>query len=286
MTPVAIGLVLLSALLHAAWNLFGKDSQDKSAFFFAQGLTVLALFWPAVLWLWPAEPISRWGWILVLLSAVAHGGYALYLVKSYEAGDLSVAYPLSRSAPALVLLWEVTIGRQSLSVMGAAGAMLAVAGALLVQWPLLRRRGLGGVLRAPVTRYALITAVFIAGFTIIDKLGVTQVPPFVFLYLILAGEFPVFAARMGSALIPRLRLEWRRNWRRIATTAMLGPFSYWLILSALRSAPGTYVLSLRQTSIVFGVVLGRFVLGEVGSRYPLLGALVITAGGVLIAVGG
>jgi len=286
MTPLAIGLVLISALLHAAWNLFGKGSADKSAFFLAQGLATTVLCAPGVVMLWPAQPIGLLGWSCVAVSAAAHAGYALFLVKSYEVGDLSVAYPISRSAPALVLVWEITLGRQHLSPWGIAGVLLAVAGALTVQWPLLRRRGLRGVLRTDVTRYALITAGFIALYTVVDKLGVSRVHPFVFLVLILAGEFPVFAARMGSAIGPRLRAELQRSWRTIVTTALVGPFSYLLILWALQAAPATYVLSLRQTSIVFGVILARFVLGEVGTRYPLIGAAAITVGGLLISLGG
>jgi uncharacterized membrane protein len=286
MTPLAVALVLLSALLHATWNLFGKGSEDKPAFFFAQGVCAAVLLLPAVCLLWPAAAPGATAWLLVAVSAVAHAAYAFYLVKSYEAGDLSIAYPLSRTAPALVLLWEVTLGRQPLSIMGGAGALLAVVGALAVQWPMLRRHGLRGVLRADVTRYALTTALFIALFTIVDKQGVMRLHPLVYLFLILGGEFPVFGARMGGALTARLQAEWRRRWRLIVATAVVGPFSYALILSALQTAPATYVLSLRQTSIVFGVLLGRTVLGESGTRYPLLGALVITAGSVLIAVGG
>ncbi|MBI1817855.1 MAG: EamA family transporter [Deltaproteobacteria bacterium] len=284
MTPLAVALVLVSAFLHAGWNLFGKGSQDKSAFFLAQGACTAIICSPGLIAFWSPPPTL--GWVFVALSAAAHAGYALYLVKSYEAGDLSIAYPISRSAPALVLLWEMTAGHQRLSVLGVSGVVLAVVGALMVQWPLLRARGLRGVLRADVTRFALITAVFIAAFTIVDKQGVGQMHPFVFLVLILAGEFPVFIVRMGSATATRVRAEWNRTRWTILATAIVGPFSYLLILWALKNAPATYVLSLRQTSIVFGVVLGRFVLGEVGTRYPLIGAVVITIGGLLIAAGG
>jgi len=286
MTLLAIAFVLVSALLHATWNLFGKGSEDKSAFFLAQGVATMLLLLPPVALLWPEAAPSAGAWRFVVGSAVAHGAYALFLVKSYEVGDLSVAYPLSRSAPALVLLWDVTLGGQRLRPWGIAGALLAVCGALLVQWPMLRRRGLRGVLRADVTRYALVTALCIAVFTIIDKQGVATVQPIVFLFLILAGESPVFAVRMGRATMTRVRREWQRGWRTIAATAVVGPVSYLLILWALRTAPATYVLSLRQTSIVFGVILGRLVLGEGSTRYPLLGALVITVAGLLISLGG
>ena len=54
----------------------------------------------------------------------------------------------------------------------------------------------------------------------------------------------------------------------------------------LTSAPASYVLGLRQTSIVFGVVLGRIVLGEGETRYRLAGAAIIAAGSILIAAAG
>jgi drug/metabolite transporter (DMT)-like permease len=286
MTLIAVALVLVSALLHATWNLFGKGSEDKSAFFLAQGLSASLFCLPGVVTLWPDEGLTAMAWTMVILSGVAHAGYALFLVKSYEVGDLSVAYPLSRTAPVLVLLWDVTLGRQPLSLWGGGGVLIAVAGALLVQWPMLRRLGVRGVLHADVTRYALTTALFIAMFTIIDKQGVAHLHPFVFLFLILAGETLVFAARIGKNLGARVSAEWRRRWRLIVVTAIVGPVSYLLILWALRTAPATYVLSLRQTSIVFGVILGRMVLSEVGTRYPLAGAIVISVGGALIALRG
>jgi uncharacterized membrane protein len=137
-----------------------------------------------------------------------------------------------------------------------------------------------------VTRYALITSLFIAVYTVIDKQGVAHVPPLLYLYLLTLGEFSVIALRMGRAGPARVGAELQNNARPLLFTGIVGPFSYLLILWVLASAPASYVLGLRQTSIVFGVILGWRYLGEGDTAYRLLGAGVIAAGSLLIATAG
>ena len=286
MTPVAIGLVLLSALLHASWNYFNKGSSDRWAFFLGQGALTVGLYAPFLLWLWPSAGVDPVGWLCIAASTVTHAAYAIYLLKSYDAGDLSVAYPLSRTAPLLVAVWDMGVMRGQLTAGGVAGAMLSGLGALTLQFPAVRARGARAVLRDHVTRYALLTAVFIAVFTIVDKQGVRHAHPFIFLYLTGVGEFSLVALRLGRPAAARIARELRGNGRAVLFVAIVGPFSYLLILWVLRTAPASYVLGLRQTSIVFGVLLGRFLLGEGEAAYRLTGAAIIAAGGLLIAVAG
>lgn len=286
MTGVAISLVLLSALLHAVWNFFSKGSKDRWAFFFGQGVAMLVAYTPFVLWQWPRPGIDAVGWLCVAGSAVTHAGYAFYLLKAYDAGDLSVAYPLSRTAPVLVALWDMATLHGQLTAAGFCGAMLAGVGALTLQLPAMRAHGPRAVLRQRVTRYALVTAGFIAIFTIFDKQGVKHVPPFVFLYLISVGEFALIGLCLGSNVASRVAAELRANPGQLLFTGIVGPFSYLLILWVLQTVPASYVLGLRQTSIVFGVLLGHFYLGETETRYRLAGALIVASGSALIAVAG
>jgi uncharacterized membrane protein len=286
MTDAAIGLVLLSALLHALWNVLNKGSEDRWGFFVAQGAAMIVTYSPILYWQWANITIAPLGWVWIALSGIAHAAYAMYLLKSYDAGDLSVAYPLSRSAPVLVLAWDLLTARAQLSSAGIAGAALSGLGALTLQLPAVRRRGAAAVLRDPVTRYALLTAVHIAVFTIIDKQGVTAVPAFAFLYGISMVEFGLLALLIGRGVGTRMRAELRRNSRAVLFTGIVGPVSYLLILWVLAQAPASYVLGLRQTSIVFGVVLGRLLLGEGETGYRLVGAAIIAAGSAMIALGG
>lgn len=286
MTGAAIALVLLSALLHAAWNFLSKGSSDRWAFFFAQGVAFVVVYAPLFLWQWPHARLDRIGWLWIAVSTATHAGYAIYLLKSYDAGDLSVAYPLSRTAPILVAAWDMLTIRGQLTIGGFLGVLLSGVGALVLQLPALRSRGGRAVLGDSVTRYALMTAVFIAAFTIADKQGVAHVDALTYMYLISWGEFVVIGAILGREAVPRATNELRTNTRAVLFTGILAPFSYLLILWVLTTTPASYVLGLRQTSIVFGVILGRLYLGEGETRYRLAGAGIIAAGSALIAAAG
>jgi uncharacterized membrane protein len=286
MTGAAIALVLLSAALHASWNYFNKGSRDRWAFFLGQGVLMVLIYAPLFLWRWRSASVDQTGWLCLAASAATHAAYAIYLLKSYDAGDLSVAYPLSRTAPLLVAAWDMVMVRGQLTLGGVSGVMLAGIGALTLQLPAVRARGTRAVLADHVTRYALLTAVFIAAFTIVDKEGVRHVHPFIYLYLTAVGEFSLVAMRLGQPALARVVAELRSNGRAVLFTAIVGPFSYLLILWVLRTAPASYVLGLRQTSIVFGVLLGRFLLGEGETAYRLTGATIIAIGGLLIALTG
>lgn len=283
MTGDAVAAVLVSSFLHALWNLFNKDSADRWAFFLGQGLVMAVLYGPAVAWLVYRDgfPATAVPW--VALSALTHAGYAVYLLKAYDAGDLSVAYPLSRTAPVLLAAWDALVVREPVSAGGLIGVFLAGGGVLVLQLPAVRRHGLVPVFASPVSRYALVTAVFIAAFTIIDKQGVRSLHPLVFLYCLSLGESAVIAPILGREVMGRLRKEWSANGARMFTTGALGGFSYLLILWALAGAPASYVLGLRQSSIVFGVILARLVLREAETGYRMAGATVIAAGSALIA---
>jgi drug/metabolite transporter (DMT)-like permease len=60
--------------------------------------------------------------------------------------------------------------------------------------------------------------------------------------------------------------------------------SYALILQALRTAPVSYVTAVRQTSVLFAVILGTTWLLERPGRLRLIGAAATVAGVALIAL--
>ena len=60
--------------------------------------------------------------------------------------------------------------------------------------------------------------------------------------------------------------------------------SYALILEALRTAPVSYVVAVRQTSVIFAVILAVGWLGERPSRIRVLGGLATVVGVALIAL--
>src|ERR1700756_1631040 len=95
-------LVLFAALLHASWNALLRGGADRLWSMTVMCLAVAIASGAAALFLEPPAPAS---WFYVVLSAVLHVGYNLFLVRSYKVGDLGQTYPISRgSSPVLITL--------------------------------------------------------------------------------------------------------------------------------------------------------------------------------------
>jgi uncharacterized membrane protein len=62
--------------------------------------------------------------------------------------------------------------------------------------------------------------------------------------------------------------------------------TYVIVLSAMRLSNVSYVVPLRETSIIFATLLGLLVLGERVGAARLAGSGLIAAGVIAIALGG
>ena len=97
--------------------------------------------------------------------------------------------------------------------------------------------------------------------------------------------FALIPAALGAALLSgraRLRAELRPT----AVLAGCGGFlAYVLVLAALRLAPAAPVAAVRETSVLFAVVLAAPMLGERVTAARLAGAALVVAGIVVLGVG-
>ena len=119
MSVATFVMVLVAAMLHAAWNLAMKDSDDRLlaawAIMGVGGLVSL----PVLVVLGP-PPAEALGWLA--LSVGIHVGYVLALSRAYELTDLAVAYPVARgTAPLLVTIGGVTLLGDAISPLGIVG---------------------------------------------------------------------------------------------------------------------------------------------------------------------
>jgi drug/metabolite transporter (DMT)-like permease len=134
--------------------------------------------------------------------------------------------------------------------------------------------------------YALTTGVFIAAYTLWDKVAVTSVgnPPLLQDYASLIGMAAALApfALADSARTARM---WRTYRRQILGAAVLAPLAYILVLAAMSFTSVSAVAPAREISVLFGVMLGRRLLGEGGLARRLAGAAAIVAGIIAIALG-
>lgn len=253
--PLAVfGIVLFAAALHATWNAIVKGSTDK---LLTTVLVTGAAGLVAIVALpWIRQPAAA-SWPFILASSLLQVLYFVLVARTYQVADMSLTYPLMRgTAPILVALVSAFGLDATLTARMCIGVAVICLGILSMAL------GARGKDRRGVT-LALINAVVIAGYTLVDGIGVRRsgAPAAYTLWIFLVGAVPLAAWALRArraALAQYLRTNWHFGLiGGIGTVA-----SYGLALWAMSLAPIAVVAALRETSIVFGTVISGVVLGE------------------------
>jgi len=288
-SPFEFTLVLTSAFLHAVWSVSIKGSGDPVVFNVLQKVAPLAALIAILPLIEPGEIPDRVWWLLAL-TGPAHGLYFYWLSCALEHGDLTLVYPIARSTPALLPLAAVPLLGESISPGGGLGIAIVVAGIWLVHAGAgLRWRALGGP--AAAFAYGALAAGVV--YSLVDKTAMAElastpwtspVPRAVFFYLLLMNASAVFFVPLALRRCgPRAVAASARSMLGPATIATLvGFLGYGLILKALETAPASYVVTVRQTSVLFAIVLGALRLRERPGRPRILGATATVVGVALI----
>ena len=284
MTTVAFGLVIASAIFHATWNFLLKRSDDKSAFLWSLGAVSFVVFLiPAAVSAY-IDGIGARGLMFGAVTALLHGVYGLALSRSYQLGDLSAVYPISRGmGPALIPLAAVLLLDERASVAAGIGIAVVVAGIYVINIEGRSLRDLTQPLRAlnrPAIRIAFLTGALIASYSLWDKTALDHLSPVTLNQFGLAGWLlflAPLALRSGAAPV---RSEWRERGRSILIAGILASLGYILVLTALTTSRISYIAPAREMGIVLTAVLGVVFLGEGYGAWRILGALLIL-GGVL-----
>lgn len=266
MDPLAVGLVLASAVLHALWNVRLHRADDRVAAMAMSGVVSGVVLLPLLV----MDPPSGL-WALLLISGVAEAAYGLALAGAYRRGALAVTYPVGRgSAPLMATLAAVVVVGQPATARTVAAASLVALGLGLLAF----RSHRSGTLAA--TGLALVVGATIAVYSVVDARAVREgAAPLAYLAGSLGIEGVLMAATTGFDL-PRLRASLRPG----AAIAIGSVGAYALVLFAFRLAPVGRVATLREISVVIAVLLAREHPGALG--WAGIGAVV--AGAALAAV--
>lgn len=292
MSATVLALVLFSAFLHAAWSASIKGSASPLAFSLAQHLLVLPLAVAGVASV-AGELLTPRLLACAAGTAVAHGVYGYWLALALERADLTLAYPIVRSTPALLPLLAVPVLGETPSPLGATGIAVVVSGIWLVHGSGLTFRALG----APALRYAWLTLLATVGYSLSDKAAMEALagsayrgwlaPALVwYCVIVFASSFvflPLCYRRVSRA---DLRHALRREGWRAAAAVGVSLIGYGLILAAFERAPASYVVAVRQSSVLFAAWIGVAFLGERPDRGRLAGAVATVAGVALIGWAG
>lgn len=291
MDALALGLALSSATVHAGWNLLARARGAGNPLLRVPLVTTVLGIIPAILLQHWLVPFSAQVWLLLALSGIFQAWYHTGLTFGYRSGDFTLVYPLARALPVLAIaLVDVVRGRAPTPVAWL-GMVLVVVGCAVIPHTSLRTLRLSAY-RNRALPWIIITALATVGYSTVDKLAAEQIavgPVGAATYYIWQMAFTVLPLLLLLRLLrhPTGLEEWRGGWMWPAVVA-LGVFaSYWLILWAYQvSDRVSYVVALRQFSIVIGVVLGALLFKEPARGLRIGASLVIIAGMILIAVGG
>jgi drug/metabolite transporter (DMT)-like permease len=269
--------VLISALLHASWNAIVKSGTDKFLDM-AMVAAVAALVSACMLPFLPMPSPESWPYLAA--SAGIHVAYFALVAAAYRTGELSYVYPIMRgTAPLLIAIAAALLLAEWPGPGGWSGILMISAGILLLavnQW---RRGGF----ELSQTLFALGNAAVICFYTLVDGTGArlsgnafSYVSWMLVLNAILLLGF-VFVRHPGS-----LRRQIAERWRPALGGGLCTWASYAIALWAMTQAPIAMVAALRETSVIFGTILGAVLLREKFGAPRYAAALLVCAGAAVL----
>jgi len=249
MTGGVFAMVIAAAVLHAVWNALVKSGADKTlsiaAVVMGQGVMALLVL--------PFVPMLDWScWPWLVASVGLHVGLIVATVS--------------------VTMLGVVLEALELAAIG-----IIVAG--IMSLSLVRQRD--GLRNGNAAGLALITGCFIAGYSLVDGLGARIAGTGLGFYAWSSLINTVVYAAGGSALRPGLMREMRGMGRVIAIGGAASFIAYAMVVNAFMQAPIALVTALRETSIVFALLIGVGFLGE-RLDLPKVVSTMLTLGGAVL----
>ena len=272
--------VILAAMLHATWNAMVKGDGDKhlamAAVVIGQGV-----FAAPVLAFVPVPDASSYP--MLVAGIVLHLGYQFFLLAAYRVGDLTQVYPLARGSAPLIVAGVSVLFLGVVLEPVQIGAIVLI-GLGIISLALVRR--VDGGANRNAAGFALATGCFIASYSLVDGLGARQAGTALGFYGWLAiGNAIVFIAITALTRPETLRNVRRKGMRVLLIGGGASYAAYALVVWSFTQAPIALVTALRETSIVFALLIGVFVLREKLDLAKVLSTLLTLIGAVLLRFG-
>lgn len=272
--------ILLSVLMHVAWNLMAKQVDPEADFLWwgllghvvllgGYGLYHLALVE------WSLALIG-----LIAMTAIANSFYFLSLREAYALAPVGFVYPIARSSPILVAIWAYFLFDESLSLLALIGIVISVIGLWI----------LGSTVKhnpnPKVIMWALAAAFFTSIYSLSDKAISLQVESFSALLGVVTIGYAsswlllsVHRKRFCGTVVPKKRPP--------LTVLLVGSLfigtAYALIIYAMQTLPTAYVVSMTNLGILLAVLLSIVLFNERQHlRLKILSTLIIVFGLVLL----
>jgi drug/metabolite transporter (DMT)-like permease len=280
-----VALVLFSAFLHAAWNALLKREADKDRTLIA-AVGIATLFAGAVAGAralatgvasFPGLPSFAWS----LVAGVFEQIYFVTLALALDRGPLGRVYTISRGgAVLLVYPLSVLLFKEPLSPLSVAGSAVVLAGLGASDW----RFGRAVSMPLSATLFAALCASAIASYHLAYKaaLGAGGAPSAVFAASLALSTALSLVRTGGAGRAAAIGLI-RKRPARVALMGFLCGGSFLILIEALAVGGAGFVLTLRNTSVLFALLLA-WSIGERPTLAPAVGAALVASGAVLMTI--
>ena len=284
MTAQALGLILTAACIHAGWNLLAKRAGGGAAFVWAAAMAGSLLWLPITILRGEFSQVQWTPTVLLFLlgSGVLQTLYFVTLQHGYKVGDLSLIYPLARgTGPLFATLGAVFLLGERPTPVGMAGALLIIGGVFVIS----SSAAANGFNRRAAVGFGVLTGLFIASYTLWDKVAVSQLhlPPVMYDTISVSVRAALLLP-IGLRSWPQVVELWRGHKGAIVGVGFFSELGYILVLVAMQTTPVIYTAPLREVSILIATVMGALLLHEGSLRRRLPAAFAILIGVIVLAI--
>ncbi|MBJ7536090.1 EamA family transporter [Marinomonas transparens] len=306
MTITAIILVLISTFMHAGWNFFGKKSSPTLGFFFLTMVAGALIFSPMVFIHWElVQAFDKNIIILLFMTGLFQSFYLWGLAEAYKAGDMSIAYPIARSSPLIIVcITSFFLGQQdNVSVQAVVGIVLILFGCLFIPLQSFNEFKFANY-QNRTTAFAIVAAFATAGYSLVDNQAtqlmrgltndageaIASASEVALVYVTLQSTFAVFWMLWFVIITKKQRTEInlliKNQWQAALLTGglMLGTYAL-VILSMAFVDNVSYVVAFRQFSIPLGVLFAVIGFKESLKLPKIIGVSITFIGLIAVALG-
>ena len=224
-------------------------------------------------------------WIALLIGGSLNILPTILYMKALKHSDLSITVPMITFTPLFLLLTSPLIVGEFPNFLGLIGVLLIVVGSYTLN---INRRHEGyfgpfkALLKEQGPKLMLMVAIIWSFTSNIDKIGVQNSSPI--FWVIAINIF------LTVAMFPIMIYKSRRNLQQISPgykalfpIGLASALTLIFQMTAINLVLVTYVISIKRTSAIMGVLFGYLIFKEKGIKERLVGVLIMIIGVIFIA---
>ena len=265
-------LVLIAAITHATWNGMVKKHSDKVIALSGVILGRLPIALTAIIIL-PLPTFESIPYLIV--SIIIHQAYQWYLLSAYELGDLTKVYPIARgTGPLVATIISILFLGLVLDNFIILSILIICLGIIFLSLFDKSKK------KSKIIQYSLLTGLWIGLYSVIDGYGARvslSAISFISWVFVINALLHTFVMRLKDEknIIQRLAKYGKKIF---IFGGSLDYFTYITVVWAFTKAPIPIVGALRETSILFSILIGYFFLKEQISSKKIISIFLIVLG--------